>query len=214
MAIAGAITPLAASGLRCPRCWFTGGLFEPYGALTWRCERCEWPFTLAAPSLSAAPAFPLTTVVVTNPYATVIAATITLNGATIAAFNINGTSAGATTAGTYLIPAGGTFSATYTVASPTWAWALPAISAGVSAWGTALTFAPTGTNVAFTQGQVLIIDPAGTSDVVTVTGTPTATSVPVTALNSAHLSAVLVTVAALTPALSGAGLENVPATAF
>ena len=213
MAIAGAITPLAASGLRCPRCWFTGGLFEPYAALTWRCERCEWPFTLAAAALSAAPTFPLTTVVVANPYATPIAASITLNGATITAFNVNGVSAG-TTAGAYLIPVGGTFSATYTVASPTWAWALPVTSAGTSAGGTALTIAPTGTNVAFTLGQVLIIDAAGTSDVVTVTGTPTATSIPCTALNSAHTSAKTISVAQLTAALSGAGIENVPLTAF
>ena len=213
MAIAGTITPLAASGLRCPRCWYTGALFEPYAALTWRCLRCEWPFTLAAPSLSAAPAFPATTVVVTNPYATVIAATITLNGATVTAFNVNGASAG-TTAGAYLIPVGGTFSATFTGGPPTWAWALPVTSASSSAGGTALTFAPTGTNVAFTIGQVLIVDPAGTSDVVTVNGTATATSVPVTALNSSHGSGKSVTVAQLTPALSGAGLENVPATAF
>ena len=113
--IGGTIMPQEAA-LRCPRCWFTGP-FVPNAALTGRCTRCEWPFTLGAPSLSAAPAFPATTVAVTNPYATPIAATITLNGATIAAFTINGTAAGATTAGTYLIPVGGTFSATYSVAS-------------------------------------------------------------------------------------------------
>jgi hypothetical protein len=50
--------------------------------------------------------------------------------------------------------------------------------------------------------------------VVTVNGTPTATSVPVGSLNSAHLSAVLVAVAALSPALSGTGLENVPKTSY
>ncbi len=213
MAIAGVITPEAVTLLKCPRCWYTGGLFEPYAALTFRCTRCEWPFTLAAPSLSAAPAFPATTVAVANPYPTVIAATITLNGATVTGFFVNGTSAG-TTAGVYLIPVGGTFSATYSSGPPTWAWALPVTSASVSAGGTALTFAPTGTNVAFTQGQVLIADPAGTSDVVVVSGAPTATSVPVNSLNSAHGSGVSVTVAALTPALSGAGLENVPATAY
>jgi hypothetical protein len=208
-----ALQPADVAGLSCPRCWFSAASFIPIGALTFRCARCEWPFTLAAPPLSAAPTFPLTTVVVANPYPTVIAATITLNGATITGFYVNGVSTG-TTAGAYLIPAGGTFSATYTVASPTWTWALPAISAGVSAGGTALTFAPTGTNVAFAIGQVLIVDPSGTSDVVTVNGTPTATSVPVGSLNSAHLSAVLVAVAALTPALSGTGLENVPKTAY
>jgi hypothetical protein len=211
--MAGAITPLEVTGLRCPRCWFTGGPFIPSGALTFLCGRCEWPFTLAAPSLSAAPAFPLTTVAVTNPYATPVAATITLNGATITGFYVNGVSAG-TTAGAYLIPVGGTISATFTGGPPTWAWALPVTSASVSAAGTALTFAPTGTNVAFALGQVLIVDPAGTSDVVVVNGAPTATSVPVNSLNSAHSGGVSVTVAALTPALSGAGLENVPATAY
>ena len=173
-----AIQPLEVTSLRCPRCWSYGAPMIPYAALTFRCTRCEWPFTLAAPSLSAAPVFPATTVAVTNPYATPVAATITLNGATITGFYVNGVSAG-TTAGAYLIPVGGTISATFTGGPPTWAWALPAISASVVAGGTALTFAPTGTNVAFTLGQVLIVDPAGTSDVVTVTGTPTATSVPV-----------------------------------
>jgi hypothetical protein len=150
-------------------------------------------------------------VVVANPYPTPIAAVIAANGATITNVSVSGTTAG-TGAGTYIIPVAGTISATYTVATPTWTWALPAISAGVSAGGTALTFAPTGTNVAFALGQVLIVDPAGTSDVVVVNGTPTATSVPVNSLNSAHLSAVLVTVAQLTSALASA--ENVPLTAY
>ena len=78
--------------------------------------------------------------------------------------------------------------------------------------GTALTFAPAGTNVAFAQNQVLIVDPSGTPDIVTVNGTPTATSVPVNSLNSGHSSGVLVTVAALTPANSGE--QAVPATAY
>jgi len=208
-----AIQPAEVTSLTCPRCWFAAAPMTPYAALIFRCARCEWPFTLAAPSLSAAPTFPLTTVAVTNPYATPIAATVTLNGATITGFYINGVSAG-TTAGAYLIPVGGTFSATFTGGPPTWAWALPATSASVVAGGTALTFAPTGTNVAFALGQVLIVDPAGTSDVVVVNGTPTATSVPVNSLNSAHNSAVLVTVASLTTALSGTGLENVPKTSY
>ena len=207
--IAGTIEP-AEAALRCPRCWFTGP-FAPYGALTFRCLRCEWPSTLAAPSLSAAPAFPATTVAVANPYATPVAAVIAANGATITNVSVSGTTAG-TGAGTYLIPVGGSISATYTVATPTWTWALPVTSASTSAGGSALTFAPTGTNVAFAQGQVLIVDPAGTSDVVVVNGTPTATSVPVNSLNSAHGSGVSVAVAALAPALSG--VEAVPLTAY
>jgi hypothetical protein len=209
--IGAAVQPTAAP-LRCPRCWFQA-VFIPTGALTFRCDRCEWPFTLGPPTLAAAPTFPLTTVTVTNPYATPIAATITLNGATIASFSVNGTAAGAITAGTYIIPAGGTFTPAYTVASPTWTWALPATSAGVSAGGTALTFAPTSTQaLTYALGQVLIVDPAGTSDIVVVTGTATATSVPVTALNSAHLTGVLVTVAQLASTLSG--VENYPVTSY
>lgn len=211
MADAGsAIEPLDVAQLRCPRCWFAGA-FIPIGALMFRCTRCEWLFTLAAPSV-ASPAVPSsgtsTTNLVTNTTGTVVAVTVT--GGTLTFVYVNGTQAG-TTAGLYFVPAGGTISITYSVA-PTWAWALPQTSASVSAGGAALTFAPLGTNVAFTAGQVLIVDPSGTSDVVTVTGTPTATSVPVNSLNSAHNSGVPVTVAALTPAESGE--QAVPLTSY
>lgn len=210
---ASVIAPAEIPQLRCPRCWFTGG-FTPVGALVFRCSRCEWPFTLAAPVLSAAPAFPVTTGTVTNPYPTPIAATITLNGATGITFTINGTAAGAATAGVYIIPALGTFTAVFASGPPTWAWALPQLSAGVSAAGTALTFAPTSTQpLPFPLGTVLIIDPAGTSDVVTVTATPTtATTVAVSPCNLAHLSTVLVTVVKATPLLSSA--ENPPVTSY
>jgi hypothetical protein len=204
--IGAAVQPAAVAQMRCPRCWSVRP-FIPLAALTWRCTGCEWPFTLAAPAV-ASPAVPLTTVPVTNATGTVVAVTVT--GGTLTFVFVNGVQAG-TTAGTYLVPVAGTISVTYS-AAPTWAWALPAISAGVSAGGTALTFAPTGTNTAFAANQVLIVDPAGTSDVVTVTGTPTATSVPVGALNSAHLTGVLVTVAAASPVLSG--VETVPATSY
>ena len=200
-----ALQPAEVAYLSCPRCW-TGAPFTPYAALTFRCSRCEWPFTLAAPVV-ASPGTPASfgsTTVVPNTTGTVVLVTVTAG--TLTFVYVNGVQAG-TTAGTYLVPAAGTISITYSVA-PTWTWALPAISAGVSAGGTALTFAPTGTNVAFAQGQVLIVDPAGTSDVTVVSGTPTATSVPVGSLNSAHLTGVLVTVASLTPALSGAGLAK------
>lgn len=200
----------AETALQCPRCRFPAPVV-PLSALTFRCSRCEWPFALSAPSLAAAPAFPATTVAVANPYATPVAAAIAANGATIAGVSISGTSAG-TTAGTYVIPAGGTISCSYSVAVPTWTWALPVTSASASAGGTSLTFAPAGTNAAFTAGQVLIVDPSGTSDVVTVTGTPTATSVPVNSLNSAHNSGVSVTVAQLAPYLSS--VEAVPQTTY
>jgi ribosomal protein L37AE/L43A len=200
------IQPAAVPQLRCPRCWFPAPMV-PVAALTWRCTRCEWLFALAAATVST-PAVPLTTVPVTNSTGTVVAVTIT--GGTLTFVYVNGVQAG-TTAGTYLVPVAGTISVTFSVA-PTWAWALPAVSAGAVAGGTALTFAPTGTNTAFTAGQVLIVDPAGTSDVVTVTGAPTATSVPVAALNSAHLTGVLVTVAQASPVLSG--VEAVPKTSY
>lgn len=201
-----AIQPAEVAQLRCPRCWFTGP-FIPIASLTWRCVRCEWPMTLAAPTINS-PAVPATTVPATNSTGTVVAVTIT--GGTLTAVVVNGSQAG-TTAGTYLVPVGGTISITYT-AAPTWAWALPTISAGVSAGGNALPFASGGTS--FSRGQVLIVDPSGTSDVVVVSGTPTATSVPVGALNASHSSGVSVTVAQAAPALSGAGLENVPQTSY
>jgi hypothetical protein len=104
---------------------------------------------------------------------------------------------------------GGTIAVTYSVA-PAWAWALPVTSGAVTAGGNALPFAAGGT--AFVPGQVLIVDPAGTSDVVTVSGTPGATSVPVAALNAAHASGVSVAVAAAAPALSH--VQAVPQTAY
>jgi hypothetical protein len=202
--IGGTLEPLEVGALRCPRCW-TSGPFSPYGVLTYRCLRCEWPFTLAAPAVSS-PAVPATTVPVTNSPGTVVAVTIT--GGTLTSVVVNGTQAG-TTAATYLVPVAGTISVTYS-AAPAWAWALPAISAGVSAGGPALPFAAGGT--AFAQGQVLVIDPAGSADVVIVNGTPAGTSVPVGGMDLAHLSGVLVTVASLAPALSG--VDGVPQTAY
>lgn len=177
----------------------------PYAALTFRCTRCEWPFTLAAPTVSA-PAVPLTTVPVTNSTGTVV--DVNVSGGTVTAVNVNGTASGQTSGHVY-VPAGGTVSITYSVA-PTWTWALPVTSASVSAGGAALPFTAHGDQ--FAQGQVLIVDPSGTSDVVTVSGTPAGTSVPVAALNSAHNSGVSVTVAVASPALSAA--EAVPQTAY
>jgi hypothetical protein len=204
------VQPVEVPQLRCPRCWFSAPMV-PVSALNFRCSRCEWTFTLSAPSLAAAPAFPATTVAVANPYATPVAAAISANGATITNVSVSGATAG-TAAGTYVIPVGGTISCTYTVATPTWTWALPVTSASASAGGTSLTFAPTGTNTPFAIGQVLIVDPSGTSDVVTVNGAPTSTSVPVNSLNSAHNSGVSVTVASLAPYLSS--VEAVPQTAY
>ena len=198
------LQPAAATGLTCPRCHFAAPMV-PVAALRFRCSRCEWLFNLAAPAVNA-PAVPATTAAAANGTGTVVA--VTISGGTLTSVVVNGSQAG-TTAGTYLVPVGGSISITYS-AAPTWAWALPATSAAVSAGGTALPFTAGGTS--FAVGQVLIVDPAGTSDVVVVSGTPTATSVPVNSLNSAHNSGVFVAVAALAPALSG--VQAVPQTAY
>jgi hypothetical protein len=204
------LQPAEVTKLTCPRCHFAAR-FVPLAALEFRCSRCEWAFNLAAPSVST-PAVPSSgspsTNLVTNTTGTVAAVTIT--GGTLTFVYVNGSQVG-TTAGIYLVPVGGTISVTYSVA-PTWAWALPTTSASAVAGGTSLTFAPTGTNVAFTAEQVLIVDPSGTSDVVKVTSGATATSVPVNSLNLAHNSGVSVAVAVLTPALSA--VEAVPQTTF
>lgn len=203
-----AVQPEDVAQLRCPRCWFSGS-FIPDGAVTFRCSRCEWPWKLAAPVVNT-PAVPAsgtaTTNLVTNATGTVVAVTIT--GGTLTFVYVNGTQVG-TTAGTYLVPVGGTISVTYSVA-PAWAWALPVLSSSVAAGGTALPLASGGT--AYQQGQVLIVDGAGTNDIVTVNGTPTGTSVPVNSLNVAHNSGATVTVAVLTPAL--ATVNAVPQTAY
>ena len=177
----------------------------PLSPLEFRCSRCEWAFNLSAPTVSS-PAVPATTVAATNGTGTVVAVTIT--GGTLTSVVVNGTQAG-TTAATYLVPAGGTISITYS-AAPTWAWALPQTSASVTAGGTALPFSAGGT--AFALGQVLVVDPSGTSDLVVVSGTPTGTSVPVNSLNTSHNSGVSVAVAALAPTLPAE--QSVPATAF
>ncbi len=205
MAGSGAIQPAEITALTCPRCWFPAPMV-PDAALTFRCTRCEWPFALSAPAVTA-PAVPASGVATANSTGTVVAVTVT--GGTLTAVDVNGAGAG-TADGVYLVPVAGTIAITYSVA-PTWAWGLPVTSAAVSAGGVALTFAPAGTNTAFAQGQTLIVDPAGTSDVVVVSGAPSATSVPVNDLNSAHSSGVTVAVAILAPALNG---EAVPQTTY
>lgn len=190
------IQPVGVAQVRCPRCWFSAPFVDLNGK-TFRCARCEWKFSLTAATV-ASPAVPLSgspsTNLVANTTGTVVAVTITAG--TLTFVYVNGVQVG-TTAATYLVPIAGTISITFSVA-PTWAWALPAISAGVSAGGTALPFTSGGTS--FALNQVLIVDPSGTSDVVVVSGTPTGTSVPVNSLNSAHLTGVLVSVAQVAPA--------------
>src|ERR1700722_10897079 len=144
-----ALQPAEVTYPTCPRCWSIAPMI-PLAALVFRCARCEWPMTLSAPSVSS-PAVPLSTMAVTNTTGTVVA--VTISSGTLTFVYVNSVQAG-TTDGTYLVPVAGTISITYSVA-PTWAWALPQISAGVSAGGAALTFAPTGTNAGFALNQVL-----------------------------------------------------------
>jgi len=203
-----AIQPVEVAQIRCPRCWFPAPFVDLNGTV-FRCGRCEWKFSLTAATVST-PSVPssgtASTNLVTNTTGTVVA--VTISAGTLTFVYVNGVQAGAAD-GTYLVPVGGTISITYSVA-PTWAWALPAISAGVSAGGTALPFTSGAT--AFALNQVLIVDPSGTSDVVVVNGTPTGTSVPVNALNSAHLTGVLVTVAQTAP--THPSVQVVPATSY
>jgi hypothetical protein len=78
----------------------------------------------------ATPAVAATTVPVTNANSFPVAVTVAANGATISAISVNGTGQGTSTTTIYFVPAGGTITLAYTVATPTWSWA-PAV-AGVS----------------------------------------------------------------------------------
>lgn len=75
------------------------------------------------------PAVPATTVTATNSNTFPVQVVIGANGSTITAVTVNGSGVG-TAAGTYVVPAAGTVSITYTVATPTWVWT--AIAYGVS----------------------------------------------------------------------------------
>jgi hypothetical protein len=70
-------------------------------------------------STIAAPAVPASTVAVQNTNA--VPVTVVITGGTMTAVIVNGVTVG-TGAGTYVVPAAGAISLTYTVA-PTWAWA-------------------------------------------------------------------------------------------
>jgi hypothetical protein len=71
----------------------------------------------------------------------------------------------------------------------------------VAQGATALPFASGGTQ--FSNGQLLFISDAGISETVTVNGTPTGTSVPVTPTEFAHATSKAVSVAVAAPLLSG-----------
>lgn len=75
------------------------------------------------------PAVPATTVTAANTNAFPVAVTVAANGATITAITVNGVASGLIV-GTVVVPAGGTVSISYTVATPTWTWT--ALAAGFS----------------------------------------------------------------------------------
>jgi hypothetical protein len=68
-----------------------------------------------------APSVPATTVAAVNNYHGTVDVAISANGATITNVSVNGVTAG-TSAGTYSVPAHGSISIAYTVATPTWTW--------------------------------------------------------------------------------------------
>jgi hypothetical protein len=69
------------------------------------------------------PAVPATTVPAQNTNSVPVRVVIAANGATITAVVVNGLTVG-TAAGTYMVPAYGFISITYTVASPLWTWSI------------------------------------------------------------------------------------------
>src|SRR5258708_39337740 len=107
-----------ATRLTCPRCKFARLFFDINGSTLYRCSGCEWYWSVGAVAVPSAPAVPASTVNAVNASAGIIAVTIT--GGTLTAVTVNGTVVGAA-AGTYLVPANGTISITYTVA-PAWTW--------------------------------------------------------------------------------------------
>lgn len=80
-------------------------------------------FTVPGSGTVVTPAVPATTVAQQNASNQAVQVVISPNGATITAVTVNGVVVG-TAAGTYTVPAGGTISITYTVATPTWVWSL------------------------------------------------------------------------------------------
>jgi hypothetical protein len=76
-------------------------------------------------SAVVAPAVPATGVPVQNTSTQAATVVISPNGATITNVTVNGLTVG-TGAGTYIVPAAGTISIAYTVATPTWVWSAAA----------------------------------------------------------------------------------------
>jgi len=77
------------------------------------------------------PAVPATGVAAQNPNSYPVEVVISANGATITNVSVNGITVG-TAAGTYYVPAYGSISIAYSVATPTWAWSNPASNVAAS----------------------------------------------------------------------------------
>src|SRR5262252_4242768 len=101
-----------------------------------------------------------------------------------------------------------------------WYYTLSAVAptgtstAGLAAGGTAITVASGGAS--FTNGMVLLYDTGVLSEVLTVNGTATATSIPVTAAARGHSSGATFGQLAMAPRDSGYGVGNaiIPAPAW
>ena len=111
------VTPaVAATGVAVPN---NTGQWVSLGLLTGTVQGIF--ITTPYPPAVLTPAVPATTVAATNSNNFPVQVVITANGATISAINVNGSSVG-TAALTYVVPAGGTISISYTVATPLWVW--------------------------------------------------------------------------------------------
>jgi hypothetical protein len=87
-----------------------------------------------------------------------------------------------------------------------------AATATVAAGATAITVASGGAS--FTAGMLLLVDTLANAEVVTVTSTGSATSIPVTAFIKGHTTGYTFGQLANNPTLSGFGENQVPQNAF
>lgn len=184
----------ADAALFCPRCqfrWYFVNISE--GGVTSKCGGCEWTFTLGTPTINT-PAVPASTVTAANASGSIVAVTIT--GGTLTQVKVNAVQVG-TTAGTYLVPVGGTISITYTVA-PAWAWALPVTSGAMAVGAVSLPVASGGTNAV--AGQLLLGDAGTGSEVFLVGSGSTGTSIVISPSAKAHGGGISFGNVVLTPA--------------
>lgn len=99
-----------------------------------------------------------------------------------------------------------------------WPFTLSAVAptgtstAPLSITGTAVTVASGGAS--FTTGMLVLYDTGTSAEVLKVTATGSATSIPVTAATKAHLTGATFGQLAISPTLSGVGEDQVPQNAF